>query len=185
MKILIDPGHGGPDPGACANGIRECDYVLGLSRLLMNALRMLGHSAHLTRAADFALGNDKGSDLAARCHIEQSWGPDVFISVHCNASTSPASGFEVWTSVGETQADQVAENILNAFHNAFPLRPIRRDMSDGDGDWESNFYVLRNTRCPAVLVECGFLTNTEEAAWLKDNQTAIATALANGLNQGV
>lgn len=182
MNILIDPGHGLPDPGACANGLREADYVLEVGRTLMHYLRTLGHYAHLTRATDNALKTDKGADLKERCAIEHSWRPDLFVSLHCNAATTmAAAGFEVWTSVGETKSDRAAEQLINAFHRAFPCRRLRRDFSDGDQDKESDFYVLRNTRGPAVLVEFGFLTNAEEAAWLKANQIQIVKALAAGI----
>lgn len=184
MKILIDPGHGGFDPGACANGMREADYVLEASRYLMNYLRVKGHQAHLTRSADYALGNDKAGDLAERCETERKCAPDLFLSIHCNAAaTAAANGFEVWTSFGKTTADKYAETLMNAFHAAFPLRPLRRDFSDGDQDKESNFYVLKHTRCPAVLVELGFLTNAAEARWLRGNQIAIVQALAAGIDK--
>jgi N-acetylmuramoyl-L-alanine amidase len=79
----------------------------------------------------------------------------------------------VWTSPGQTLADQAAECLINAFSAAFPRRLLRRDFSDGDQDKESNFRVLTGTLGPAVLVELGFLTNPEEAAWLKSKQLAI------------
>lgn len=184
MNVLLDPGHGGFDPGACANGMRECDYVLEAARYLMNYLRVKGHFAHMTRGADAALGNDKAADLAMRCQIEHSWKPDLFLSLHCNAvGNQIAKGFEVWTSIGETKADRYAEHIVNEFHRAFPLRLLRRDFADGDQDKESNFYVLKNTHCPALLVELGFLTNAEEAAWLKANQIQIVKALAAGIDK--
>lgn len=189
MKILIDPGHGGFDPGACANGMRECDFVMEAARYLMQYLRVKGHSVYLTRSADYALGNDKGDDLEARCDVERDCGPDLFLSLHCNAVLSQAAnGFEVWTSIGKTRADLFAEHLVNAFHKVFPLRRLRRDFADGDQDKErtpaqKDLYVLANTRCPAVLVEMGFLTNPEEASWLRDNQLAIVKALAEGVDK--
>ena len=188
MNILIDPGHGLPDPGACANGIREADYVLATAHYLKNYLCAAGHVAHLTRAGDHALGPDKRSDLAARCAIEQSWKPDLFLSLHCNAFIETgAHGFEVWTSKGETRSDIAAECFINAFSKAFPDRVLRRDFSDGDGDKErgleqKDLYVLANTKGPAVLVELGFLSNKNEAIWLNEKQIEIVKALAAGVD---
>lgn len=182
MKVLIDPGHGGSDPGACANGLREADIALNVSRLLVTLLRQKGVEVRLTRDGDNALGPTKGHDLEARCQIERTWGPDLFVSIHCNAAMADtARGFEVWTSVGQTRSDRAAEHIVNAFHTAFPYRLLRRDLSDGDQDKESNFYVLRCTDGPAVLVELGFLTHAEEAAWVRDNQVPTAQALSRGI----
>lgn len=169
--------------------MRECDFVLEVARYLMNYLGVKGHSAYLTRPADMALGNDKSADLAARCKMEHDCAPDLFLSIHCNAVTSTeAHGFEVWTSIGETRADVYAEHFVNEFHKAFPLRALRRDFADGDQDKErtpaqKDLYVLANTDCPAVLVELGFLTNEEEARWLRGNQIAIVQALAHGVDR--
>lgn len=189
MKILIDPGHGLPDPGACANGMREADYVLTVARYLMHYLQSVGHEAHLTRGTENALAFKKENDLALRCEIEHNWRPDLFLSLHCNAATGVAAhGFEVWTSVGETLSDRYAEHLVNEFHRAFPLRLLRRDFADGDQDKErrpdqKDLYVLAGTKGPAVLVELGFLTHVEEAQWLRDNQLAIVKALAAGIEK--
>jgi N-acetylmuramoyl-L-alanine amidase len=182
VNILIDAGHGLPDPGACSNGMREADYVMEVARYLMHYLQSVGHRAHLTRNSEAGLAFAKGTDLAERCKVEHNWRPDLFVSLHCNAAASGAArGFEVWTSVGETKSDQAAELIINEFHKAFPDRVLRRDFSDGDQDKESDFCVLAGTLGPAVLVELGFLTNAEEARWLRENQLAIVKALAAGV----
>lgn len=187
MNVLIDPGHGGPDPGACANGMREADYTLSAGMLLMQCLISLGHQAHMTRAADHALAETKAGDLAERCAMEHRWRPDLYVSLHCNAAESElAYGFEVWTSLGETRSDLAAEKVINEFHKAFPARMIRRDWTDGDQDKErtpaqKDLFVLVETKGPAVLVEMGFLTNADEAAWMRNNQPAIVRALAAGI----
>ncbi|TLM66012.1 MAG: N-acetylmuramoyl-L-alanine amidase [Deltaproteobacteria bacterium] len=182
MNILIDPGHGGFDPGACSNGLREADYVLAVGRYLMTYLQTLGHEAHLTRSSDHALGLSKAADLEERCKMERSWRPALFLSIHCNAASNElARGFEIWTSPGQTRSDVAAESLVEAFAAAFPQRLIRRDLADGDSDKESRFRVLTGTVGPAVLVELGFVTHAEEAQWLRDNQIAIVRALAAGI----
>jgi N-acetylmuramoyl-L-alanine amidase len=149
----------------------------------MAYLRTDGHLAHLTRDTDQALAGDKGSDLEERCRIERTWRPGLTVSIHCNAAmAATARGFEVFTSVGETRSDAAAECIINEFHKAFPLRPIRRDFADGDQDKEARFRVLTGTFGPAVLVELGFLTNAEENDWLKMNQIKIVRALTAGID---
>jgi len=183
MKILVDPGHGGKFPGACANGLRECDLTLAQALLLVTVLKQRRHEVHMTRDGDNNLSDERGADLAERCRIANLWRPDLIVSLHCNAALADtARGFEVWTSPGQTLSDHAAERIVTAFNKAFPTRLIRRDMSDGDQDKESKFTVLVDTDDPAVLVEIGFLSNAEEAGWVANNRNGIAMALADGVD---
>lgn len=84
----------------------------------------------------------------------------VLISIHSNAGGG--KGFEAFTSVGETTSDLVAEHICNAFKSEYPDKPLRADRTDGDLDKERNFYILRKTRCAAVLTENFFMDNEDE-----------------------
>ncbi len=115
--------------------------------------------------------------------------PCVYISFHSDAAGNgvdwhPASGFSVYTSVGQTESDKFAEIVLNEVATRFgnKLR-WRTDKTDGDGDKEENFYVLKNTDCPAILIECGFHTNKAEAmamltdAWKIEYVNAIVSAI--------
>ncbi len=178
MRILIDPGHGGDDPGAVVAGIREAHIVLDVARFLAQELLRLRVVPVLTRYQDVT------TPLEARVETERLVEPDIFLSIHCNAAENPAaSGMEVWTSPGETPADAAATAILEALLTEFPDRRARSDWEDGDPDKEARFYVLRRTRCPAVLVELEFVTNPGGWAFLTapDTPPRIATALAAGL----
>lgn len=173
LTILIDPGHGGTDPGAVAGGVREADINLQVARLLAAALTDQGVSVRFTREGDRAV------PLRNRALIEHTLRPDLFVSLHCNGAASEAPrGIEVFTSPGQTAADAAAEQVLQSIRQAFPERTYRVDMSDGDQDREARFYVLTSTRCPALLLEMGFLTNPEERAWLNSPQTQTHMALA-------
>lgn len=179
MKICIDPGHGGLDPGAIGpTGVKEKNVALSVAKNLANILTAAGAEARLTR------DDDSGPTLAHRAAVSNSFGADVFVSIHANAFTSPAAhGMEVWTSVGQTKADPVAEAVANALQAAFPGLVFRADMSDGDKDKESNFYVLYYTKAPAVLVELAFITNPIEEELLNsaNYQSKVARAIAEGL----
>lgn len=111
--------------------------------------------------------------LANRVAIANQYDPKqtIFASIHCNASPKHnASGFEIFTTVGDTRSDALASHIgvmLSPFIDMHNLK-LRVDRSDGDLDKESNFYVLRNTRCPAVLIECGFFDNKHDYSLLSD-----------------
>lgn len=90
----------------------------------------------------------------------------LYISVHNNAGGGV--GTEVFTSVGNTGSDKFAESILFAFKSKLRERVLRLDTKDGDMDKEENFYVLRATNMPAVLLEIGFFDNATDYAWLSD-----------------
>lgn len=177
-RILIDPGHGGTDPGAEHGGIREADINLTVAQRLYQLLETAGFAPRLTRKDDHQVA------LEDRAHIEHLTEPDLFVSLHCNSASSPgANGLEIFTSIGKTDADHVAECLAETLEAVFPSTRFRADLSDGDRDKEAGFYVLEQTRCPAVLVEMGFLSNDHERAWLTNPETheAIAKALCAGL----
>lgn len=107
----------------------------------------------------------------------------LFVSIHNNAGGGV--GTEVFTSVGKTQSDSFAEGIINEISKAFPDRKMRTDLKDGDKDKEENFYVLKNTSMPAVLLEIGFFDNRQDYEWLsnKINIDRVARAVVEGIKQ--
>ena len=101
--------------------------------------------------------------------------PALFVSVHANAAGSDgkwhdAKGFEIYTSIGDTPADDYASALFEKFVKAFPDFKVRKDTSDGDPDREANFYVLKNTRMPAVLIETGFQDNRSDVETMSDEE---------------
>jgi len=114
------------------------------------------------------------------------------LSVHSNAAGSVADGegtraegFEVYTSKSETRSDGLATIIAQSYKDSFPNMKFRQDMSDDDPDKEENFYVLRYTTCPAILVENLFFNNPTEAKFLmsESGQMKIATCLFNAIRK--
>ena len=177
--ILIDPGHGGRDSGAAHGGAREADINLAVASILAGKLRAHNHLVAMTRWSDVT------RPLKKRIEQEQALQPSLYLSIHCNAALAPeASGIEVWTSPGDTEADPAATVIFMALSRALPKRKLRTDLTDGDPDKEARFAVLFKTKCPAVLVEMGFISNPEERAWLTDPETheLIASALMAGVS---
>jgi N-acetylmuramoyl-L-alanine amidase len=100
----------------------------------------------------------------------------IFVSVHGNAGKG--TGFEVFTSVGQTRSDKVAEVFFQKLKDEFPEKTARTDMSDGDSDKEAQFYVLRKTDCPAILTENFFMDRYEDAKLMlsDEGQERIANA---------
>jgi N-acetylmuramoyl-L-alanine amidase len=180
MRILVDPGHGGHDPGAVnlEVGVQEKDIALRISTALHHALLWAGHASMMTRDGDRYLTL---SDRVALARVHRA---DAFVSIHCNAAVNrQARGMEVWTSPGDTAADPLATDIGEAMRKALVGVPLRPDWSDQDLDREGRFYVLTMTSCPAVLVECGFISNDEEARWLREESTVreLARAISLGI----
>ena len=175
FTVLIDPGHGGKDPGA---GEVEAKINLRIA-LILSDLLQCHFPVWMTRTADRATVS-----LTERARYEHDLRPALTVSIHCNAAENPtAHGFEVFTSIGETAADRAACCIIHEIQNAFPRRRLRYDLTDGDLDKEAEFWMLRKTIGPAVLIECGFVSHPEERDWLlqAETQRALAEAIAAGI----
>ena len=187
MKIVLDPGHAGRniDPGAVnkISGLQEADITLMIAKLLENGLLEDGHEVKMTRN-DWE--EEETDDLSYRTALANSWGADIFISLHCNsAENENAKGYEIWTSPGDTLGDRLATCIYGEIANEFPYMPGRADYFDGDPDKEARFYVLLHTEAPACLIETAFISNSEEASLLADVawQERYARAIARGVNR--
>ena len=141
MKICLDPGHGGSDPGAVGpGGLKESEAAFEICRYLRLGLADQGNEVELTRTTDDFISLD------ARCSYANDWLADLFVSIHCNAFSDPAAhGYEVWTSKGVTDADAVAEKLFESIGAAFPKLTPRADHTDGDSDKEAGFAVLIGT----------------------------------------
>lgn len=186
MKICIDPGHGGNDPGAVGpTGVKEADVALAVALLLEKELEET-FEVKLTRREDKELHEKKMPDLKARASLANEWGADLFVSLHCNAAENrSAVGFEVWTYPGWSLADKLATRLWESMREWFPLMKPRLDLSDGDVDKEAKFVVLGKTNMPAVLVELGFISNKVEEQILASTiqQKLFAMSLADGVRR--
>lgn len=208
--IMIDPGHGGKDPGAVANGVREKDVNLRMAKIMGRLLRQQGFEVHYTRTTD------KFIPLEERTALANAKNADLFISVHCNAyKDGSARGLEIYylNLATDAQAVRVAarENgvsakkisdmqfilsdlMLNSKINESrqmagllqqqTIRGMRAKYGLKDhGVKGAFFYVLTGARMPSVLLELGYLTNAKEAAKL--NTDAYLQAMAKGMVGGV
>ncbi|WP_371363620.1 N-acetylmuramoyl-L-alanine amidase LytC [Sporomusa rhizae] len=164
MLGIINQGHapkGNPDPGAINPiiGLRESDITYLLGEEMAGFLRAAGHEI-------IVIQSDSLTEIVAAANDNEA---DYFISIHCNSAEDPAAeGVEVYTTLGQTAADPLATAIINQTKAAFPETKFREDWGDCDPDKEANYYVLRNTVCPAVLIECGFSSNRKEQTNMQD-----------------
>lgn len=190
MKILIDPGHGIDTPGKRSpDGLfREYLWNRQVADLILEGLVSAGVDASLvvTETNDVTLRNrvNRVNTICNRVGASNV----LLVSVHANAAGDGsawmgAKGWSCYTTKGKTESDSLAECLYDAFEAEFPERKIRKDMSDGDRDWEENFYVLQKSKCPAVLLENFFYDNREECAWMLQEETKkrIASAAVKGI----
>lgn len=178
-KIYIDQGHNpqAPNTGAEGNGYREQDitYEVGvrLAQLLNQNPEFETRLSRPTRQTQ--LGTSNSSSLRARVNDANSWGADYFISIHTNASDSPAArGTEVLVYRSPSIASELAEDVLEGVVEAsgFPNRGVKQ---------RPGLYVLRNTNMPAILVELGFISNPQEASLMANNPGLFARGIYNGI----
>jgi len=172
MKIVIDPGHSGPvETGACAAGVQECDVVLAIAKLLAEQRCEQGYEFLLTRSGDITT-----DELAFRAEVANTNRADVFISIHANSAENPAAhGTEVYHYPDSVSGKQLAA--------CLQARLVEKLETADRGVKQANFQVLRETDCPAVLVEVAFISNDTDRQLLTSSagQLAAAAAIASGL----
>ncbi len=171
MKIFIDPGHGGTNPGAIGiNGLYEAEVNLDVALRVGEILAGRGYDIEYSRT-----GNDTVS-LGGRADMANAWGADYFVSIHCNSNTDPSiGGTETFYYRAGTTAQRFAETVNTALVNQINLRNI--------GTFARNLAVLRLTRMPAILVELAFLSNPSEAYLLSTSEFRqnCAIGITNGI----
>lgn len=177
-KVMLDPGHGGRDPGAVGpQGAREKDITLAVARRAAAILATVVQ-VKLTREADVELGAEQNSDLAARVKLCNDWGAERFVSIHCNSSGNrSAHGTETYCLRLGGDGERLARSLQSKCLQLLGL-------SDR-GVKTANYYVLRRTNCPAVLIELAFVSNPAEEALLvsADFQQKCAQAIAWGIGE--
>jgi N-acetylmuramoyl-L-alanine amidase len=173
VRVCIDPGHGGSDPGAVGpNGLKEAHVNLAVALKVAEKLRKAGVEVKLTRTSDVFI------DLQPRCDIANSFGADYFVSIHCNSAGTPeAKGTETYCykfgGQGEVLAKAIQAELIAATGRA------------NRGVKTANYYVLRRTNMPAVLTELAFISNPEEERLLAspEFQEKCAVAIAKGIGK--
>lgn len=179
IKIFIDPGHGGTNPGAVGNDVIEARVNLAVATYLNDDLKNMGYETMMYRTTnDENVISPIAADLRQRAAMANMWGADYFISIHTNSSVNPsANGFETYVYRLGTPAAELAQSIQDSVIKALGMRD--------NGVRQANFSVLRNTSMPAVLIELGYLSNPTEALNLNSSawQRKIASAIADGINK--
>ena len=188
--ILFNPGHGWNTSGKCSpdKSLMEWKYNREICKRLRDIFKEYGWDSRLVVFEDFDISL---SERAKRINnICDAYGSNnvLVIDVHVNAAGDGSkwengTGWECWTTVGQTNSDKLAEELYNAAKVYLPNTKMRTDRIDGDMDKEKNFTVIYKANCPAVLTENLFMDNKKECEYLlsEEGKQAIVNLHVDGI----
>ena len=179
--ILIDPGHGGTDPGATGNGIREKDLNLAVCLELVPLLKSRGIEAILTRSSDTSVSLQARTDLAAKHKV------DAVLSDHHNAGGG--RGIETYRSIFNAESARLGNLVHAELIKAFPEMPnrgLKTRIHPNNPGWDY-YHMIREPQrqagIPAIITECGFVDSATDAASMK--RPDFARRQAEALGRGI
>ena len=181
--VVVDPGHGGQDPGKIgAEGQVEKDLNLAIANYLKEELEKHDVKVIMTRTEDVTstgeANSSKGEDMNARIRVINAEEVDLCVSIHQNSYTSSEiHGAQVFYYTASEGGKALASSIQKRLVEDVDPENTRVEKAD------SSYYILVHSGCPTVIVECGFLSNPEEAEKLSDKeyQEKVAAAVCNGI----
>ena len=192
IKIILGTAHLSSTPGKRSpdGKFREYAYSRKVCKAVQEELLSRGVDCVIDYLDDDMPGLTSSQELVKRVQIVNEIAKktdSLYVSIHVNASAKSgwdkATGFSIYTSPGETKSDALATDIFDEATKL--LKPIgkslRKDMSDGDPDFEENFYILRKTTCPAVLTENFFQNTKSDVEWL-ESEEGFKTVVAYHVN---
>lgn len=185
---VLDAGHGGEDGGAVsADGAKESDVNLAVTLDLDELLRFLGRETVLTRREDVSVGSEdaktlrekKVSDLKNRVALVNSVPGAVLVSIHQNSLPSVPSVHGAQVFFGKhAPSDVIAASVQKTLN-----KTVNLDREKQEKKIDPTIYLMKNAKCPAILIECGFVSNPAESAILREAayQKKLAVVIAAGL----
>lgn len=167
--ILFDNGHGQETPGKRSPIWKDGRQLFEWEFNRDMVRRIILKCYHAGIRAVNLVPETFDVSLEERCKRANLWydrcnGNCVVVSIHANAGGG--TGFEVYTSPGQTQADPIATKLIERLQQDFPEIKMRKDMADGDPDKEAGFYILKHTKAPAILAENLFMDNEADCLLL-------------------
>lgn len=178
LTVVVDAGHGGMDGGAVGTdtGVAEAGLNLAVASLLKEALEAEGMAVVMTRESGEALADTKRGDMEARRRILRRPDVDLVVSIHMNKFTDRSvSGAMAYFMQGSAEGEALAQAVIDSVCDAIGQK--RRAANPGD------YFIVRECAAPAVLVECGFLSNAGDERRLQDaaHQRTLAQAICTGI----
>lgn len=178
VKIVIDSGHGGMDPGKIGiNDVPEKDINLKIADKLKQLLTGQGITVIMTREDDKSLADSKTDDMKKRVEIINKSAPILCVSIHQNSYSDEAiKGAQVFYYTHSEKGEQAAELLQQSLLKVDPDNTRMKKAND-------TYYILKKSEVPTVIVECGFLSNREEADLLNTDeyQQKLAEAIMEGI----
>ncbi|WP_059103220.1 N-acetylmuramoyl-L-alanine amidase [Shouchella shacheensis] len=174
MKLYLDPGHGGRDPGATGNGLQEKNIALDIALRIRTILANDYNNVEVTMSRT----TDRFVSLSARTNEANAWGADYFLSIHCNAFNGSARGYEDFIHSSLSDTSQTAR-----YQATIHSEVLKQNNLPDRGRKKANFHVLRETVMSALLTENGFIDNNTDAALMREAswRQAVAQGHVNGL----
>lgn len=179
VTIILGTAHLSSTPGKRSpdGQFREYQYSREICNLVYNELKSRGYKCVIDYEADDMPGLTSSQELVKRVGIVNNLynelGQTIYVSIHVNAAGNGkdwknATGWCIYTTKGVTKSDKLADCIYGQAKSILESlgKKLRTDFSDGDADYEENFYILKNTKCPAVLTENFFQDCKSDVAWL-------------------
>ena len=180
ITIILGTAHQKSIPGKSSpdGKFKEYKYSREVVKAVSDILQSMGYRT-IIDIEDDDLGLSQSKELSLRCKIVnelvEQYKNCIYVSIHVNAAASDGkwhngTGWEVYTSVGKTKADELATCLYNAAKYNAENKKMRTDYSDGDPDKEAHLYVLKHTNCPAVLTENFFQDNQKDVDYLTSDE---------------
>ncbi|RSD28400.1 N-acetylmuramoyl-L-alanine amidase [Mesobacillus subterraneus] len=179
MKLYLDAGHGGSDPGAQGNGLREKDLTLDIALKIRSILQngYVNIEVRMSRTSDITKSMRERTDEA------NAWGADFYLSIHINAFNGAAQGYEdfIYSGLSDSSATARYRDIIHA-------EVMKLNQLNDRGKKKADFHVLRESSMDAMLSENGFIDNTRDAnlmkqdSWLSDVAQGHANGIARAFN---
>jgi len=177
MKIFINPGHmPGVDCGACGHGMYECDVALAIGKLVKSYLEAVGYEVRLLQSDNLAGESPAYPNVTGAAN---TWGANLFVSIHCNAFNGTARGIETCCYSPSGRSGSLALCIQRQLVDT--LQQFDKKIPDRGVKQRTDLAVLKYTDMPAVLVETAFIDEAQDAVLLRDRQDDIARAIARGV----
>ena len=176
MRILLDNGHGENTPGKRSpdGKFREYLFAREIVDAIKNELDQLSYDAQCLVPESWDISLEERTNRVNEICNRAGATNVVLVSIHCNASQhgewGKARGWSAYTSKGKTKSDELATMLYVEAAKNFAGQTLRKEFTDGDPDWEEDFYVLRKTKCPAVLTENFFMDNKQDLAYLTSTE---------------
>lgn len=176
VKVYVDPGHGGNDPGAAGNGLQEKNVTLAIATRVKNML--VNDYSNVT--VRMSRTGDQTVSLAQRTNDANNWGADYFLSIHINAGGG--TGYEDY--IHSSLADS---SVTAGLRNTVHAEIVKVNELRNRGKKKANFHVLRESNMPAILTENGFIDHASDASLMKQNSwlDKVARGHVNGLEKAL